>query len=247
MSPLVRCRVVPTPKLCEPCSCSVCGDPTRRRFPPTVCAACGAHHWSELEAGLRSALITAGDSLLLVRRANEPWRDHWDVPGGFCDARRASRWTRRCGRSLEEGRASSSVRSLKCGWIATSSSDDRSDPTEDVLVDLLLPGAPVKDDALAPRRSGQRSPRSAGSSPIRSHGRSPLPAASTKPGVGRLARSDRHRTRSLKSDCGDGAFERLHRSVAWRNVQGLRLRGASRARWRESALGELGHVSDRER
>lgn len=26
-----------------------------------------------------------GGRLLLVRRAHEPWRDHWTAPGGFCD------------------------------------------------------------------------------------------------------------------------------------------------------------------
>jgi ADP-ribose pyrophosphatase YjhB (NUDIX family) len=26
-----------------------------------------------------------GGRLLLMRRAHEPWLDHWDIPGGFCE------------------------------------------------------------------------------------------------------------------------------------------------------------------
>jgi ADP-ribose pyrophosphatase YjhB (NUDIX family) len=31
--------------------------------------------------------VTRDGRLLLVRRAHEPWRGTWDVPGGFCGAR----------------------------------------------------------------------------------------------------------------------------------------------------------------
>jgi len=32
-----------------------------------------------------SAVVVSGDRVLLVRRARDPWRDRWDVPGGFCN------------------------------------------------------------------------------------------------------------------------------------------------------------------
>ncbi len=28
-----------------------------------------------------------GGSVLLVKRARDPWRGHWDLPGGFCEER----------------------------------------------------------------------------------------------------------------------------------------------------------------
>jgi ADP-ribose pyrophosphatase YjhB (NUDIX family) len=31
------------------------------------------------------ALVASGSTLLLIRRAHEPWKDMWDVPGGFCE------------------------------------------------------------------------------------------------------------------------------------------------------------------
>jgi ADP-ribose pyrophosphatase YjhB (NUDIX family) len=31
--------------------------------------------------------VSRGGKLLLVRRAHEPWRGAWDVPGGFCGPR----------------------------------------------------------------------------------------------------------------------------------------------------------------
>jgi 8-oxo-dGTP diphosphatase len=32
-------------------------------------------------------LVTDGDGrLLLLRRAKDPWKGRWDIPGGFCDA-----------------------------------------------------------------------------------------------------------------------------------------------------------------
>ena len=64
--------------------CSACGAPLGAR-PPTTCAACGTAHWRNASP-CAGALITRDDRLLLVRRAIEPWRGRWDVPGGFCDA-----------------------------------------------------------------------------------------------------------------------------------------------------------------
>src|SRR5688572_28499746 len=63
--------------------CSVCGRPLLR-VPPTKCLSCGARHWNDAKP-CASALVVRGSQLLMVRRAQEPWRDTWDVPGGFCE------------------------------------------------------------------------------------------------------------------------------------------------------------------
>jgi 8-oxo-dGTP diphosphatase len=35
---------------------------------------------------VRIGLVTYEGRLLLVQRARDPWRGHWDTAGGFCDA-----------------------------------------------------------------------------------------------------------------------------------------------------------------
>jgi ADP-ribose pyrophosphatase YjhB (NUDIX family) len=65
--------------------CSECGAPLPAP-PPVTCPACDASHWLDAKP-CAGALVTRGGKLLLVRRAHEPWRGAWDVPGGFCGAR----------------------------------------------------------------------------------------------------------------------------------------------------------------
>ncbi len=49
-----------------------------------VCGACGAEHWRNAKP-CAGGLVVRDGSLLLVRRAIEPWRGFWDIPGGFCE------------------------------------------------------------------------------------------------------------------------------------------------------------------
>ena len=65
--------------------CSSCGSPLPEE-PPTTCPACGTEHWRNAKP-CGGALLTHERRLLLVRRAIEPWRGLWDIPGGFCDER----------------------------------------------------------------------------------------------------------------------------------------------------------------
>ncbi len=65
--------------------CSHCGAPLPAP-PPVTCAACDTSHWLDAKP-CAGALVTRDGRLLLVRRAHEPWRGHWDVPGGFCGPR----------------------------------------------------------------------------------------------------------------------------------------------------------------
>jgi ADP-ribose pyrophosphatase YjhB (NUDIX family) len=65
--------------------CSNCGSALGSE-PPTTCAACGAEHWRNAKP-CGGALLVHDGRLLLARRAIEPWRGRWDIPGGFCDER----------------------------------------------------------------------------------------------------------------------------------------------------------------
>ena len=63
--------------------CHACGHALGAK-PPTRCPSCGLEHWDDAKP-CASALVVHESRLLLVRRAEEPWKGRWDVPGGFCD------------------------------------------------------------------------------------------------------------------------------------------------------------------
>jgi ADP-ribose pyrophosphatase YjhB (NUDIX family) len=54
--------------------------------PPVTCPACDTSHWLDAKP-CAGALVARDGKLLLVRRAHDPWRGCWDVPGGFCGPR----------------------------------------------------------------------------------------------------------------------------------------------------------------
>ncbi len=63
--------------------CTYCGNGLAE-LPPTQCKTCGEPHWLNPKPSA-SALIVNDDAVLLVQRANDPWRGGWDIPGGFCN------------------------------------------------------------------------------------------------------------------------------------------------------------------
>jgi ADP-ribose pyrophosphatase YjhB (NUDIX family) len=65
--------------------CSQCGAPLPAP-PPVICAACDTSHWRDAKP-CAGALVSRAGKLLLVRRAHDPWKGTWDVPGGFCGLR----------------------------------------------------------------------------------------------------------------------------------------------------------------
>jgi 8-oxo-dGTP diphosphatase len=53
--------------------------------PPITCAACGQPHYLNPRP-CGEAVVLRDGRVLLMRRAVDPYQDHWDVPGGFCEA-----------------------------------------------------------------------------------------------------------------------------------------------------------------
>ncbi len=51
---------------------------------PFQCLACEVWQWSNPKP-CAGVLIEHKGKVLLLHRAFEPWKDHWDIPGGFCD------------------------------------------------------------------------------------------------------------------------------------------------------------------
>ncbi len=63
--------------------CTACGAPLPSP-PPVACAACGTSHWRNPKP-CANAIVLDGDTVLLTRRAHEPWAGMWCAPGGFCE------------------------------------------------------------------------------------------------------------------------------------------------------------------
>lgn len=62
--------------------CWRCG--ARIDKPPCQCKSCRQHHYLNPKPAAEVLLIR-DEKILLIRRAKPPWKDHWDIPGGFCD------------------------------------------------------------------------------------------------------------------------------------------------------------------
>jgi ADP-ribose pyrophosphatase YjhB (NUDIX family) len=62
--------------------CPRCGGNLTRDDDHLRCEGCGALYWANAIPGVQGILERDG-RVLLARRANEPRRGHWDLPGGF--------------------------------------------------------------------------------------------------------------------------------------------------------------------
>ncbi|MFL5953552.1 MAG: NUDIX domain-containing protein [Gaiellaceae bacterium] len=64
--------------------CPRCGGPLTLHDGHATCAGCGQQYWANSIPAVQGVLERDG-RVLLARRANEPRRGHWDLPGGFLD------------------------------------------------------------------------------------------------------------------------------------------------------------------
>lgn len=62
--------------------CPRCGGELNHAVDHLLCAACGERYWANAIPGVQGILERDGH-VLLARRANDPRRGHWDLPGGF--------------------------------------------------------------------------------------------------------------------------------------------------------------------
>ena len=64
--------------------CPRCGGGLASLVGPLECTACGARYWGNSIPGVQGILERDG-RILLARRALEPRRGRWDLPGGFLE------------------------------------------------------------------------------------------------------------------------------------------------------------------
>jgi ADP-ribose pyrophosphatase YjhB (NUDIX family) len=70
---------------CPNCGSELTRDPTDA-WAPQPCARCSATHYHNAKP-CAGALVIRDGCVLLVKRAVEPFKDWWDIPGGFLQAR----------------------------------------------------------------------------------------------------------------------------------------------------------------
>ena len=66
-------------RFCPRCSAGLTRERDHRR-----CSGCGERYWANAIPGVQGILERDG-RVLLARRALEPRRGHWDLPGGFLE------------------------------------------------------------------------------------------------------------------------------------------------------------------
>jgi ADP-ribose pyrophosphatase YjhB (NUDIX family) len=64
--------------------CPRCGGELNQSEDHLRCASCGERYWANAIPGVQGILERDG-RVLLARRAHDPRKGHWDIPGGFVD------------------------------------------------------------------------------------------------------------------------------------------------------------------
>jgi len=67
--------------------CPVCGSEkfVERNDRSKLCRQCGFHYYLNAVAAVAGLVVNEKNELLLCRRAQEPQKGSWDLPGGFVD------------------------------------------------------------------------------------------------------------------------------------------------------------------
>jgi len=63
--------------------CWRCGSALKESL-PTICDTCSQAHYDNPKP-CGEAVVVRDGRILMLRRAQSPWKGHWDLPGGFCD------------------------------------------------------------------------------------------------------------------------------------------------------------------
>jgi 8-oxo-dGTP diphosphatase len=65
--------------------CARCGSEVEREQGRVRCPACGFVHYANSEPTACALCADERGRVLLARRANEPFKGYWDLPGGFLE------------------------------------------------------------------------------------------------------------------------------------------------------------------
>jgi 8-oxo-dGTP diphosphatase len=65
--------------------CPRCGSEVTREEGRAACPACGFVHYASSKPTACAICVDDGRRVLLARRAHEPFRGRWDLPGGFLE------------------------------------------------------------------------------------------------------------------------------------------------------------------
>ncbi len=65
--------------------CTYCREQLKTQDDYKLCLNCGRHYYFNPKPCVAILLTNNKDEVLLVRRANEPFKDWWDIPGGFVE------------------------------------------------------------------------------------------------------------------------------------------------------------------
>jgi 8-oxo-dGTP diphosphatase len=65
--------------------CARCGSEVEREKGRVRCPACGFVHYANSEPTACALCADERGRVLLARRANEPFKGYWDLPGGFLE------------------------------------------------------------------------------------------------------------------------------------------------------------------
>jgi 8-oxo-dGTP diphosphatase len=65
--------------------CARCGSEVERGKERVRCSACGFIHYANSEPTACALCVDERGRVLLARRANEPFKGYWDLPGGFLE------------------------------------------------------------------------------------------------------------------------------------------------------------------
>lgn len=65
--------------------CNVCGGELQQAESHVTCPDCGRNYYLNAKPCVAIVLTTSNNEILLTKRAVDPFKDWWDIPGGFVE------------------------------------------------------------------------------------------------------------------------------------------------------------------